>query len=142
MYNNQFSLSTVYKLTKFTSISQVFHLLFFLLHQTPYIYKFCDCKTSLVLSPLLSLSLSPTHCIAVPLCPQSRQKRFVRSPRKIPPHVYYNTRHAFLLLAPILAAFERRQMRRLEGIKLAIRRDDLIYMVGNQCFRGRWKVNG
>lgn len=142
MYNNQFSLSTVYKLTKFTSISQVFHLLFFLLHQTPYIYiNSAIAKRRSCFHPF-SLSLSPTHCIAVPLCPQSRQKRFVRSPRKIPPHVYYNTRHAFLLLAPILAAFERRQMRRLEGIKLAIRRDDLIYVVGNQCFRGRWKVNG
>lgn len=102
MYNNQFSLSIVRilficKLTKFTSIFRVFDLLFFLRHQTAYIY-ICilgDCKTSLVLSTLLSLSLSlisPTHCIAVPLCPQSRQKRFVRSPRKIPPHVYYNIR--------------------------------------------------
>lgn len=102
MYNNQFSLSIVRilficKLTKFTSIFRVFDLLFFLRHQTAYIYIYVYsviAKRRSCFQPFsLSLSLiSPTHCIAVPLCPQSRQKRFVRSPRKIPPHVYYNIR--------------------------------------------------
>lgn len=99
MHNNQSSLSTVqaYKIHEyfssfpFTFLSAPSDVLYI------YIYILSDCKTSLMLSPLLSLSLSqmsPTHCIAVPLCLQSRQKRFVRSPRKIPPHVYYNT-HSF-----------------------------------------------
>lgn len=102
---------------------------FTFLSAPPYILG--DCKTSLVLSPLLSLSLSYPPRIAS-LCPQSRQKRFVRSPRKIAsPHVYYNT-HSFF----------RGTTDASSGRNKTGDRGVTIWFMLEPMSRGRWKVNG
>lgn len=76
--------------------------------------------------------------------------RFVRNrdksvlfDRRAKSHPTFIIIYAFLLLA----AFERRQMRRLEGIKLAIRDTTRRFdLCGREpvfsTSRGRWKVNG
>lgn len=119
------------QLAKFTSIFQVFDLPCFLRHRPPYILG--DCKTCF--HPFsLSLSLSyPPRIASVYRFVRNRDKSvlFDRRAKSPPP--------TFIIIR--IPSFEGRQMRRLEGIKLAIVawRFDSCW---NQCSRGRWKVNG
>lgn len=114
-----------------------------------YICILGDCKTSLVLSTLLSLSLSlsyPPRIASLYRFVRNRDKS-VLFDRRAKSHPTFIIIYAFLLLAPLLAAFERRQMRRLEGIKLAIRDTTRRFdLCGREpvfsTSRGRWKVNG
>lgn len=116
------------ELTKFTSIFQVFDLPSFLRRS---IYLAIAKRRSCFHPFSLSLSLSYPPRIAS-LCPQSRQKRFVRSPRKIAfPHVYYNT-HSFF----------RGTTDASSGRNKTGDRGVTIWFMLEPMSRGRWKVNG
>lgn len=82
---------------------------FTFLSAPPYILG--DCKTSLVLSPLLSLSLSHIpHALHRFVRNRDKSVLFDRRAKSPPP--------TFIIIR--IPSFEGRQMRRLEGIKLAI----------------------
>lgn len=112
-----------------------------------YVYSVIAKRRSCFQPFSLSLSLSyPPRIASLYRFVHNRDKS-VLFDRRAKSHPTFIIIYAFLLLAPLLAAFERRQMRRLEGIKLAIRDTTRRFdLCGREpvfsTSRGRWKVNG